>query len=140
MNETTKTVSKRIVINNDLDIVTARLRAREVAREMGFGTIDQARISLAASELARILVSGVASSGEILISGVNTNEHVGIQVTSIDATESDLSEIGQVKTEPIEDSALTNAMSLVDESLVEQVGHKRTRITLNEMAVVNRKW
>lgn len=130
MNETTKSVSKRIVIKNDLDIVTARLRAREVAREMGFGTIDQARISLAASELARILVTGISSSGEILISGVNTSEHVGIQVTSIDATESNPDEVGQVKNEPVKDSALTNAMSLVDESLVEQVGHKRTRITL----------
>ncbi len=130
MNETTKTVSKRIVINNDLDIVTARLRAREVAREMGFGTIDQARISLAASELARILVTGVSNCGEIHISGVNTRDHVGMQVTSIDATETSLDEAGQVRTEPIENSALTNAMSLVDESLVEQVGHKRTRITL----------
>jgi serine/threonine-protein kinase RsbT len=130
MNELTKTVSKRIVIVNDLDIVTARLRAREVAREMGFGTIDQARISLAASELARILLTDLNNSGEIHISGVHADGHVGIQVTSLDTSEPIPTGVTPVKAETIQNSALTNAMSLVDESLVEQVGPKSTRITL----------
>ncbi len=125
MEETTKSVREKIVINSDLDIVTARLHAREIAREMGFGTIDQARISLAASELARILTTNVAASGEILISGVNTADHVGIQVTSVDP--SPAAAIEQVQAE---DSALTHAMSLVDESIVEQDGRQNTRITL----------
>jgi len=38
---------RRVYINNDLDIVTARMQAREMARQVGFGTADQARISLA---------------------------------------------------------------------------------------------
>ena len=130
MNELTKTVSKRIVIANDLDIINARLQAREVARDMGFGTIDQARISLAASELARILLADLNNPGEIHIAGVHTDGHVGIQVTSFDASEPNSNGSVQVKTEAVQNSALTNAMSLVDESLVEQVGPKSTRITL----------
>lgn len=123
MDEITRTVNETIIINTDLDIVTARLRAREIARDMGFGTIDQARISLAASELARILAMNSAGAGEIIIAGVTTAEHVGIQVTSVDAGPA---------AEPavVEDSALTNAMALVDESFVEQDGRHNTRITL----------
>lgn len=131
MNKMNRTVSERIVIKSDLDIVTARLRAREVAREMGFGTIDQARISLAASELARILSLKINTPGEILIAGVNTPEHVGIQVTSIDISDEKLLEAdGQATQAPLHDSALTNAMALVDEGLVEQVGAKNIRVTL----------
>jgi serine/threonine-protein kinase RsbT len=131
MTQMTKTVSERIVIKTDLDIITARLRAREVARQMGFGTIDQARISLAASELARILTLKTAVPGEILISGVNTAGHIGIQVTSIDSNDEKLAEAaGQTPAAPVQDSALTNAIALVDESIVEQVGAKNIRITL----------
>jgi serine/threonine-protein kinase RsbT len=131
MNEGTKTVTQRIIINTDLDIVTARLRAREVAREIGFGTIDQARISLAASELARILTTKMAIPGEIVIAGVHTAGHIGIQVTSIDSSDPKLEEAaGQSSRAPLQDSALSNAIALVDESLVEQVGAKNTRVTL----------
>ena len=42
-------VQRKIYINNDLDVVTARMQAREMARQLGFRTADQARISLAAS-------------------------------------------------------------------------------------------
>lgn len=131
MNEGTKTVTQRIIIRSDLDIITARLRAREVAREIGFGTIDQARISLAASELARILTMKLNTPGEIVIAGIHTAGHLGIQVTSIDSSDQRLEEAaGQVTQEPLQDSALVNAISLVDESVVEQVGVKNTRVTL----------
>ena len=48
-------IETKIYINNDLDIVVARMQTRRVAKEMDFSTVDQARISLAASELARLL-------------------------------------------------------------------------------------
>lgn len=129
MNEKTKTITQRIAINSDLDIVVARLRAREIAREIGFGTIDQARISLAASELARILAAKITSAGEILISGVNTEDHVGIQVTSIDISDDGYDDTTS-RAVTHEDSALSNALSLVDESIVEQDGRQSTRVTL----------
>ena len=73
-------IRRKITIHNGLDIVVARLKAREVARVLGFGTIDQARISLAAGELARTLANSIKGEGEIVISGTNTNGQIGIQV------------------------------------------------------------
>ena len=83
LQKTTSDTSRKITINNDLDIIVARLQAREIARDLGFGTIDQARISLAAGELARVLAEKLTCTGEIIISGVHTDSHLGIQVTSI---------------------------------------------------------
>lgn len=42
-----------ILIESDLDIVSARVTVRDIARRLGFGTIDQARIATTVSELAR---------------------------------------------------------------------------------------
>lgn len=42
-----------ITIRSDWDIIGARMAARDMARRIGFGTIDQARIATVASELAR---------------------------------------------------------------------------------------
>ncbi|NTW03420.1 MAG: anti-sigma regulatory factor, partial [Oscillochloris sp.] len=42
-----------VAIYSDLDIVTARSIARDAAKQLGFGAIDQARIATAVSELAR---------------------------------------------------------------------------------------
>jgi len=44
---------KVAVIRSDLDIVIARTLARDTAKLLGFGAIDQARIATAVSELAR---------------------------------------------------------------------------------------
>lgn len=45
-----------IAVGSDLDIVAARVEARNLARDIGFGLIDQARIATAISELARNIV------------------------------------------------------------------------------------
>lgn len=42
-------------IMTEWDIVAARQLGRNVAKELGFGTVDQARITTAISELARNL-------------------------------------------------------------------------------------
>lgn len=81
-------VQRKVYINNHLDIVMARMQVREVAKDLGFRTADQARISLAASELARILSwntdpdVGTGEPGEIIISAANRNGHEGLQVLS----------------------------------------------------------
>jgi serine/threonine-protein kinase RsbT len=66
-------LARRIPITNDLDIVAARVEGRNLAREMGFGIIDQARIATAISELARNVVL-YAHSGEIVLSRVGVDE------------------------------------------------------------------
>jgi serine/threonine-protein kinase RsbT len=128
-----RSTAKKIIINNDLDIVVARLRAREVAKEIGFGTIDQARISLAAGELARVLTKNTSGPGEIVISGIHTDGHLGIQVISVSPKTAD----NKVQTVTTPGSALhptnneiSGAMALVDEGLVEDEGEQGTRITL----------
>jgi serine/threonine-protein kinase RsbT len=42
-----------IPIEHDEDIVAARSKARDIARRLGFGMVDQSRIATAVSELAR---------------------------------------------------------------------------------------
>ena len=49
-------VEERLPIRGEDDIVFARQRAREVARNLGFGMVDQSRIATAVSELTRNVV------------------------------------------------------------------------------------
>jgi serine/threonine-protein kinase RsbT len=49
-------IEDRVVIRGEEDIVLARQRAREVARLLGFGAVDQSRIATAVSELTRNVV------------------------------------------------------------------------------------
>lgn len=62
-----------IPVKSDLDIVSARVEGRNLAREMGFGTIDQARIATAISELARNVVL-YAGSGMVTIRVIATKD------------------------------------------------------------------
>jgi serine/threonine-protein kinase RsbT len=128
-----RSTARKIIINNDLDIVVARLRAREVAKEIGFGTIDQARISLAAGELARVLTKNSTAPGEIVISGIHTDGHLGIQVMSVSPkVAEDKAQVTatSAKATDATNNEISGAMALVDESLVEDQGEQGTRITL----------
>ena len=74
-----------VSIYTESDVVIARMEARQVAKKMGFGTIDQARISLATSELSRLIYETSSQIGEIAISNVPPSKPHGIQVScSID--------------------------------------------------------
>lgn len=73
------TRSVRIPINSDLDIVAARVEGRSLAREMGFSTIDQARIATAISELARNVVL-YATSGQIILNRIERDDRIGMQI------------------------------------------------------------
>jgi serine/threonine-protein kinase RsbT len=117
-----KSTTRRILIHNDLDIIVARLKSREVAREMGFSTIDQARISLATGELARLLAGSVDGQGEIVVSGIQLDNHSGVQVVSINH-EADGKNPGHAGV----NGEMTNVKALVDECHVENHG---TRVTL----------
>jgi serine/threonine-protein kinase RsbT len=50
------TVETRIPIGDEASIVTARQAARLLAKELGFGAVDQSRIATAVSELTRNVV------------------------------------------------------------------------------------
>ena len=63
--------------------MTARQRAREISRELGFGAVDQSRIATAVSELARnVLRYAPGASGDVRIRALSgpSPERVGVEV------------------------------------------------------------
>jgi serine/threonine-protein kinase RsbT len=72
-------LSQVTTINKDLDIVTARSVARDIAKRQGFVPIDQARISTAVSELARNIFI-YAKSGQVTIRGIDQDGVKGIEL------------------------------------------------------------
>jgi serine/threonine-protein kinase RsbT len=73
-----------VPIENDMDIVTARRKGRELAAAIGFSAIDQTLIALAISEIARNIVS-YAHRGEIVLSKVDDGARSGILIVAQDA-------------------------------------------------------
>lgn len=70
-------------IHTEWDIVAARQLGRDEAKKIGFGTVDQARITTAISELARNIYL-YAERGKIEIERVYKNTQHGIRVTASD--------------------------------------------------------
>jgi serine/threonine-protein kinase RsbT len=71
-----------VQIKDEADIVRARSTAKEMARELGFGLVDQTRISTAVSELARNIFV-YAGEGEVHIEILNSPRQA-IRITFID--------------------------------------------------------
>lgn len=71
-------------INTEWDIVAARQLGRNEARKSGFGTVDQARITTAISELARNIYL-YAGKGEIEIERVDVNGMSGVTIIASDS-------------------------------------------------------
>ena len=75
----------RLPIVAEEDIVTSRQRAREVARQLGFGAVDQSRIATAVSELARNVVRyALDGTGEISIRELAASGRTGIEIVVSD--------------------------------------------------------
>jgi hypothetical protein len=62
------------------DIMAARAKVRDLAREKGLAITDQARISLATSSIADVLGLGTHRRGQIVVDSVEEIERVGIRV------------------------------------------------------------
>ncbi|MCG8353097.1 MAG: anti-sigma regulatory factor [Chloroflexales bacterium] len=71
--------AKASVIRSDLDIVIARTIARDTARSLGFGAIDQARIATAVSELARNIFL-YAGTGSVTVCEIERNGRRGLEI------------------------------------------------------------
>lgn len=117
----------KVYINNDLDIALARMQARELAKKMGFSTADQARISLAASELARVLSWTPQSPSELVISNTSRNGHQGLQVVCLVQREH-ISAQGEDTSVP--NKSFAGACKLVDESSVDVKNDTQALVTL----------
>ena len=72
-----------VKILNEWDIVAARQVGRNVAKELGFGTVDQARITTTISELARNIYL-YAGQGEICIEKLWDDGRTGLRIIAED--------------------------------------------------------
>lgn len=72
-----------IEIKTEWDIVAARQLGRNEAKSTGFGTVDQARITTAISELARNIYL-YAGKGRIEIVPISVGTRVGLLITASD--------------------------------------------------------
>ncbi|GAA0311457.1 serine/threonine-protein kinase RsbT [Gracilibacillus halotolerans] len=72
-----------VKIRKEWDIVSARQMGREMAKELGFGTVDQARIATAISELARNIYL-YAEDGQIDYEVITEVNRRGIKITAHD--------------------------------------------------------
>ncbi|TDL75946.1 anti-sigma regulatory factor [Peribacillus frigoritolerans] len=72
-----------VKIITEWDIVAARQLGRNVAKELGFGIVDQARITTAISELARNIYL-YAGQGQICIEQISEFSKKGLKIIAID--------------------------------------------------------
>jgi serine/threonine-protein kinase RsbT len=72
-----------VKIINEWDIVAARQLGRNVAKELGFGTVDQARITTAISELARNIYL-YAGQGKVCIEKLYEGGKSGLLIVASD--------------------------------------------------------
>ena len=72
-----------IKILSESDIVTARHHGRNIAKKLGFGTVDQTRITIVISELARNIYL-YAGKGEIHFELVSTLQKRGLKIKALD--------------------------------------------------------
>ena len=119
----------KIFVNNDLDVVMARMQARDIAKKMGFGTADQARISLATSELARVLSWATHEPGMMVISNATRNGSQGLQVACLIQQEH-ISKGDETSEESIPQRSFVGACRLADESSVEMQDGQQAKVTL----------
>lgn len=72
-----------VKVQDEWDIVNARQMGRELAKELGFGTVDQARITTAVSELARNIYL-YAPGGDICIEAIEEPGRIGLKMSAKD--------------------------------------------------------
>ena len=72
-----------VKISSEWDIVAARQLGRKISKELGFGTVDQTRITTAISELARNIYL-YAGNGEIHFEPVTSFSKSGLKVIAVD--------------------------------------------------------
>ncbi|HEY4566116.1 ATP-binding protein [Planococcaceae bacterium Storch 2/2-2] len=72
-----------VSIYTEWDVVAARQLGRDEAKAVGFGTVDQARITTAISELARNIYL-YAGTGEIEIERLHDGKRTGLKIIASD--------------------------------------------------------
>lgn len=116
---------------NEWDIVAARQLGRNVAKELGFGAVDQARITTAISELARNIYL-YADQGQICIERLVNTGRIGVQILATDNGPG-ISDIRQVMEDGYSTSGglgagLPGVKRLMDDFFIDSIPGKGTNI------------
>ena len=109
-----------LTVRGEFDVIVARSRVRDLARETGMNTSDQACISLATSSTARALGLGKAHTGQILMEGIVAGERTGVRVvcTAMNGGDSGLAR------------SMEEARMMTDDLTVEVSPENETLVTL----------
>lgn len=83
LDELQDTTNSIISIRAESDIAVARMAARDIARQMGFSAVNQARIATATSELARNMLQ-YAGEGIVTIRLVQRGNRCGLELVFAD--------------------------------------------------------
>lgn len=75
---------RQVTIAEEHDIVVARQTARELARALGFGIIDQSRIATAVSELTRNVVRYATDGRGLVTFELLDDGRVGLEIIVTD--------------------------------------------------------
>jgi len=118
-------------ITDESDLVTARLRGRDIAEQIGFGKFDQTLIATAISELARNILS-YAQTGYIVIESLYKNLRKGISVQAVDEGPG-IKDIESAKTAGYSTAGglgmgLSGVQRLMDEFSIESAPGKGTKV------------
>ena len=76
--------NRTIPIRSEVDVITARMQVRELARGLGMTPGDQAHISLATSSLIHELGLGVTCQGHVTMDCVNIGGRTGVRVVCVE--------------------------------------------------------
>ena len=131
-------IEQKLEIRDDDGVVVARQLARTLARDLGFGAVDQARIATAVSELARNVVRYATDRrGEVLIREVATGGRTGLEIVVSDRGPG-IANIDQVLKEGYTTGGglgmgLPGTKRLMDEMSIESELERGTTVTI-------RKW
>ena len=113
-----------LTVRGEFDVIVARSRVRDLARESGLNTTDQACISLATSSMARALGLGKAHIGQILIEGIVSGDRTGVRVV---CTATNGGDSGPSR-------SMDEARMMTDDMAVEISPENETRVTLVKWA------
>jgi serine/threonine-protein kinase RsbT len=70
-----------VLVTSEEDIISSRQQARDAAKTLGFGLVDQSRITTAVSELTRnVMRYAIGGQGEVVIRELQDGDNTGIEV------------------------------------------------------------
>jgi serine/threonine-protein kinase RsbT len=125
----------RVAVAVDQDIVSARMRGRTLALQLGFRSTDATLIATAISELARNILL-YARSGEVLISPIERGERRGLVVVARDEGPG-IADLTQAMEDGFSTSGrlglgLPGVRRLMDEFEVDSIPRRGTTVTVKK--------